>query len=62
MQQCPECHKQDTSEPVDGTRSQYYPFCSERCKLIDLGRWFDARYVIQSSADASDPEISDQGF
>jgi endogenous inhibitor of DNA gyrase (YacG/DUF329 family) len=21
-----------------------FPFCSRKCKLIDLGRWFDERY------------------
>ena len=21
-----------------------YPFCSERCKLVDLGRWFNEEY------------------
>jgi len=24
----------------------YRPFCSKRCKLIDLGSWIDERYVI----------------
>jgi len=23
-----------------------FPFCSERCKLIDLGRWLDGRYQV----------------
>ena len=23
-----------------------FPFCSERCRLIDLGRWFDGSYTI----------------
>jgi endogenous inhibitor of DNA gyrase (YacG/DUF329 family) len=23
-----------------------FPFCSDRCKLIDLGRWIDGQYVI----------------
>jgi endogenous inhibitor of DNA gyrase (YacG/DUF329 family) len=23
-----------------------FPFCSERCRLIDLGRWADESYVI----------------
>jgi len=26
----------------------FFPFCSRRCKLIDLGRWFDERYRIES--------------
>ena len=25
-----------------------YPFCSERCKLIDLGNWASGRYVIST--------------
>lgn len=24
----------------------YFPFCSERCKNIDLHKWFSASYVI----------------
>ncbi len=32
---CPTCKK-----PVDWTPQQKWrPFCSERCKLIDLGEW-----------------------
>lgn len=23
-----------------------FPFCSERCRLIDLGRWIDGAYAI----------------
>jgi endogenous inhibitor of DNA gyrase (YacG/DUF329 family) len=23
-----------------------FPFCSERCRLVDLGRWIDGAYVI----------------
>ncbi len=26
----------------------YMPFCSERCKLIDLGNWASEKYVIHS--------------
>jgi endogenous inhibitor of DNA gyrase (YacG/DUF329 family) len=32
-------------EPQPGQKS-YFPFCSERCKLIDLGRWLDGKYQI----------------
>ena len=31
-----------------------FPFCSERCRLIDLGKWASGSYVI--SAPISDPE------
>jgi endogenous inhibitor of DNA gyrase (YacG/DUF329 family) len=30
---------------------KYFPFCSERCKLIDLGAWLDAEYRIPSRPD-----------
>jgi hypothetical protein len=39
---CPQCGKiiaWDTSNP-------YRPFCSERCKLIDLGQWAAESYRI----------------
>ena len=32
---CPICSKQNTWQPENIFR----PFCSERCKLIDLGEW-----------------------
>ena len=28
----------------------YRPFCSERCKLIDLGQWANERYSVPVSA------------
>lgn len=32
---CPTCEK----DVVWQTEARYRPFCSERCKLIDLGDW-----------------------
>jgi len=32
---CPNCGKQVTWEP----KEKWRPFCSERCRLIDLGEW-----------------------
>lgn len=33
------------------------PFCSERCQLIDLGRWATERYRVDlSEADGESPE------
>jgi len=31
--------------PVD---RKWRPFCSERCKLLDLGNWIDERYRVPS--------------
>ena len=39
---CPRCGK-----PVDWTAaSAYRPFCSERCRIIDLGAWAMERYRV----------------
>ncbi|RDI41791.1 DNA gyrase inhibitor YacG [Aquicella lusitana] len=37
---CPTCGKQNTWESDNSFR----PFCSERCKLIDLGEWAGEQY------------------
>lgn len=34
---CPHC---DADVPWNET-SPFRPFCSERCKMVDLGAWFD---------------------
>jgi endogenous inhibitor of DNA gyrase (YacG/DUF329 family) len=35
--------------------SPFRPFCSDRCRLIDLGAWFDERHRIpDESANAGD--------
>jgi endogenous inhibitor of DNA gyrase (YacG/DUF329 family) len=48
---CPIC-KKPVDEPESGKPAPpHYPFCSERCKLIDLGRWLDGRYQIPESGD-----------
>ena len=38
---CPVCKKE--ARCADNPA---YPFCSERCKLIDLGAWLEGKYVI----------------
>ena len=45
---CPICSKKMQIEKIDDLPS--FPFCSERCRLVDLGRWIDGGYVIPSSA------------
>lgn len=42
---CPICKK-----PSDSETDADFPFCSERCKLLDLGNWASERYVISSPA------------
>ena len=48
---CPVCHKPVKVSPKDRTEeTQFFPFCSRRCKLVDLGAWLDARYTIISGS------------
>jgi hypothetical protein len=42
---CPIC-KSPVDESQAGKPGSYFPFCSERCKLIDLGRWLGGKYQI----------------
>ncbi len=41
---CPICGTEFAVARIDDLPS--FPFCSERCRLIDLGRWIDGDYVI----------------
>jgi len=45
---CPTCKKIVLRDEPD------FPFCSERCRLIDLGKWASGGYVI--STPINDPE------
>jgi endogenous inhibitor of DNA gyrase (YacG/DUF329 family) len=53
---CPTCGKK-----VEWTEaSKYRPFCSDRCKQIDLGAWAEEKYVIPSVGPELDPEDEDR--
>jgi len=46
---CPVCHKTIKKSTQEQTKeANFFPFCSKRCKLIDLGAWLDAKYKIIS--------------
>ncbi len=51
---CPICKK-----PVESTGADF-PFCSERCRLVDLGKWASGHYVVSESLQDTD-EIADIG-
>jgi endogenous inhibitor of DNA gyrase (YacG/DUF329 family) len=42
---CPTCTRSFDGGAA-GQRPPGYPFCSERCRLIDLGRWLDEDFKI----------------
>lgn len=54
---CPRC---GSSTRLDAA-NPWRPFCSERCKLIDLGEWFSGRYAIPGERPTEDdtPEEDD---
>ena len=37
-----------------------FPFCSERCKLVDLGLWFDEERRIEEPSASDQPEKGDK--
>jgi endogenous inhibitor of DNA gyrase (YacG/DUF329 family) len=51
---CPTCRKK--LSPAQ-RKAPFFPFCSERCQLIDLGRWFREDYTIPASP--PEPETGD---
>mgnify|MGYP002626681524 FL=1 len=44
---CPICNKKTSL----GKENSFRPFCSDRCRLIDLGEWMEENYTV------SDPLI-----
>jgi len=57
---CPVCKKiTDATVERRSREGNFYPFCSRRCKLIDLGRWLDAEYKIVGKP--GDEDAADTG-
>ena len=56
---CPRCG----AKVAWTAQNRYRPFCSERCKLIDLGDWAMERYrvPVEGDKDAPDAEEQDEG-
>jgi len=50
---CPICKKTVKNTGAD------FPFCSDRCRLIDLGKWASGAYVISSPVQDADEPIRD---
>lgn len=50
---CPTCGK-----PV--IEQRYRPFCSARCKQVDLGRWFSGTYRVETDERPDDPGSEDR--
>jgi endogenous inhibitor of DNA gyrase (YacG/DUF329 family) len=48
---CPTCRRE-----IDWSTSPFRPFCSERCRLIDLGAWLSEQRAIPSDASAEETQ------
>jgi endogenous inhibitor of DNA gyrase (YacG/DUF329 family) len=48
---CPQCG----GEALWSPENKYRPFCSERCKLIDLGAWASEAYRIPVQEETFEP-------
>jgi endogenous inhibitor of DNA gyrase (YacG/DUF329 family) len=51
--QCPICKKTVKSDQAD------FPFCSDRCRTVDLGKWASGAYVIPSPVSDAEEMIHD---
>lgn len=52
---CPTCDKQ----VIWSTENHYRPFCSERCKILDLGDWASGKRFIPADAKYDDVTAGD---
>jgi uncharacterized protein len=52
---CPTCNK----ETILNSNNRFRPFCSERCRLIDLGEWIEVSYKISEPTIIDDNNDSD---
>jgi endogenous inhibitor of DNA gyrase (YacG/DUF329 family) len=48
---CPTCGRLLAAPPAERS---FGPFCSERCRSIDLGNWLDASYRISAPVEEED--------
>lgn len=57
---CPVCRR----PTVYGPENEWRPFCSRRCRLIDLGAWASDAYRIEDGGDDpadDDPDAAHDG-
>jgi endogenous inhibitor of DNA gyrase (YacG/DUF329 family) len=52
---CPGCNAETEYEG-----NPYRPFCSERCRLLDLGNWLSGAYGVPVHEEAAEPPKPDK--
>lgn len=55
-----ECASCKASVSYEGKLPELFPFCSARCKMADLGRWFRDQYGIER--ELGPDEVPDEGL
>ncbi|MGO9932116.1 MAG: DNA gyrase inhibitor YacG [Steroidobacteraceae bacterium] len=56
---CPTCRREVEWSPA----SQYRPFCSDRCRLVDMGAWLTEQHRIPDESAEKDqlhPDSSEE--
>ena len=53
---CPTCRRD-----LDRSETPAYPFCSERCRTIDLGNWLGEAYRIPTKESPDEHTVEDNG-
>jgi hypothetical protein len=46
--------------PIGKDRT-FLPFCSARCRQVDLGKWLNEEYRMPSENDGSGPDENEEG-
>lgn len=55
---CPVCKKFVTSKPGQ----QPFPFCSEYCQAVDLGRWINEEYRVPVDQSSTERDLPGDDF
>jgi endogenous inhibitor of DNA gyrase (YacG/DUF329 family) len=57
MPKCPICDAEVEPRP----KNQVFPFCSPRCKTIDLGKWLSEEYRVPTESADDDEDAGSKG-
>jgi endogenous inhibitor of DNA gyrase (YacG/DUF329 family) len=55
MRKCPVCGKL-VPPPAEGGQRSPSPFCSDRCRQVDLGRWLTGAYAVPAAEEEPDDD------
>lgn len=54
---CAQCKKSFNRKDIP---ENLWPFCSKRCKMIDLGQWLSEKYVLNDGEEHTSKTSSDE--